>query len=184
MKILFLSPHKHLIEFLQSNGDEVVNSYEPITSEMLEGIDFIVSYGYRRKIEKFVLDQFPQRAINLHISYLPYNRGADPNLWSILEDTPKGVAIHYLDGNIDTGDLLVRQGVEFDLENDTLRTSYKRLSETIEALFCRHWLEIRDGKIHALPQLTFHRVADKDKYHSILEKGWDTPIRDIIGKAK
>lgn len=184
MKILFLSPHKHLVQFLQSNGDEVIQSVEPVSEDMIVGIDFIISYGYRRKIERSILSKFPRRAINLHIAFLPYNRGADPNLWSFLEDTPKGVAIHYLDGNIDTGDLIVRQEVEFDLENDTLRTSYRHLSETIEALFYRHWLEIRDGKIHALPQLTFHRVADKDKYHSILEKGWDTPIKDIIGKAK
>ena len=184
MKILFLSPHKHLIEFLQSNGDEVIQSIEPVIDSMLEGVDFIIAYGYRRKIETYILNKFPRRAINLHIAFLPYNRGADPNLWSFLDDTPKGVAIHYLDGNIDTGDLIVREEVEFDLENDTLRTSYKRLSETIEALFYRHWPEIREGKVRALPQLTFHRIADKDRFAHLMERGWDTPIKDIIGKAK
>lgn len=184
MKILFLSPHKHLIEFLESYGDEVVQSIEPITGGLLDGIDFIISYAYRRKIDKFILDQFPKRAINLHIAYLPYNRGADPNLWSFLEDTPKGVSIHYLDGNIDTGDILAKQEVQHDLESDTLRTSYKRLSEVIEALFKLHWPEIRDGKIEAMPQLTFHRVADKEKYLHLLPMGWDTPIKEILGKAK
>ena len=79
MKILFLSPHKHLIEFLQSNGDEVIQSIEPVIDSMLEGVDFIIAYGYRRKIETYILNKFPRRAINLHIAFLPYNRGADPN---------------------------------------------------------------------------------------------------------
>jgi len=184
MKILFLSPHKHLVEFLQSNGDEVVNSFDPLTNEILEGIDFIISYGYRRKIDKLVTDRFKGRAINLHISYLPYNRGADPNLWSFLEDTPKGVTIHHLDGSIDTGDIIAQEEITYDLENDTLRTTYRRLSETIEALFCRLWPDIRVGALGSMPQLTYHRVANKEQYAYLCKLGWDTPIKDIIGKAK
>ena len=184
MKILYLSPHRRLIEFLEDNGDEVVQSIEPLTDDMLKDIDFIISYGYRRKIAKEVTDRFVGRAINLHISYLPYNRGADPNLWSFLEDTPKGVTIHYLDGNIDTGDIISREEVQFDFEADTLRTTYTRLSDTIEALFCRTWPEIRAGKVNSLPQLTYHRIRDKDAYEHLLMRGWDTLIKDILGKAK
>ena len=184
MKILFLSPHKHLIEFLQSNGDEVVNSFELVTEELLDGVDFIISYAYRRKIEKDILDRFKGRAINLHVGYLPYNRGADPNLWSFLEDTPKGVTIHHLDGSIDTGDIIAQEKITYDLEADTLRTTHKRLSETIEALFCRLWLDIRAGMMDSIPQLTYHRVANKERYASLCRLGWDTPIKDVIGKAK
>jgi methionyl-tRNA formyltransferase len=184
MKILYLSPYKRLTEFLEANGDEVVQSVEPLTDEMLEGIDFIISYGYRRKIAKEVTDRFKGKAINLHISYLPYNRGADPNLWSFLEDTPKGVTIHYLDGSIDTGDIIAREEVPFELKRDTLRNTYKRLSDTIEALFCRQWPAIRAGNVKPMPQLTYHRIRDKDAYAHLLEKGWDTPIKDILGKAK
>jgi len=184
MKILFLSPHKHLIEFLESNGDEVVNSFELVTEELLEDIDFIISYAYRRKIEKEILDRFKGRAINLHISYLPYNRGADPNLWSFLEDTPKGVTIHYLDGSIDTGDIIAQEKITYDIETDTLRTTYRRLSETIEALFYRLWPDIRVGVIDSIPQLTYHRVANKERYAHLFPRGWDTPIKDVIGKGK
>jgi methionyl-tRNA formyltransferase len=184
MKILLLSPHKHLVEFLESNGDEVVCTFDLVTEEMLEGVDFIISYAYRRKIEMDVIERFKGKAINLHISYLPYNRGADPNLWSFLEDTPKGVTIHYLDGSIDTGNIIARRTVEFDYENDTLRTSYKTLSEEIEKLFCEMWPDIRDCSISSMPQLTYHRKMNKDRFQHLLGRGWDTPIKDIIGKAK
>ena len=189
MKILYLSPHKRLIDFLESAAwgstrDEVIQSVDPLTDEMLEGVDFIISYGYRRKISKEVTDRFSGRAINLHIGFLPYNRGADPNLWSFLENTPKGVTIHYLDGNIDTGDIIAREEVSYDIENDTLRTTYKRLSDAIEALFCRVWPEIRGSNINSMPQLTYHRAGDKDAFAHLLEKGWDTPIKEILGKAR
>jgi len=183
MKILFLSPHKHLVEFLKSFSDEVIQNIEPLTDNLLNGVDFIVSYGYRFKISEEVTDEFKGRAINLHISYLPWNRGADPNLWSFLEDTPKGVTIHYLDGHIDTGEILVQQTMQH-YDDDTLKSTYRRLTETIENLFKEHWPAIREGKIESLPQLTCHRVSDKEKYQNLLAKGWDTPIKDILGKAK
>ena len=185
MKILYLGPHKRIADFLQQNGDIVIQSTNPLTDEMLEGVDFIISYGYRRKISKDVTDRFNGRAINLHIGYLPYNRGADPNLWAFLEDTPKGVTIHCLDGNIDTGDIIVRQEVPYDAGEDTLRTTHRRLSDTIEKLFNQVWPDIRDGNVDPVPQLTYHRVRDKDPYLPLLEKmGWETPVKEILGKAK
>ncbi len=183
MKVLFLSPHKHLIPFIESFDDEVTQTIEPLNDEILEGIDFIISYGYRHIIKKPILEQFKDRAINLHISYLPWNRGADPNLWSFLEDTPKGVTIHYLDDGIDTGDIITQDEIEY-YPDDTLKTTYKRLSETIESLFKLYWADIRTGNINSLPQLTFHRSKDKEKYQHLLSKGWDTPISEILGKAK
>lgn len=184
MKILFLSPHKHIIEFLESNGDEVICSFDLVTEEMLEDVDWIITYAYRRKIEMDVIERFKGKAINLHLSYLPYNRGADPNLWSFLEDTPKGVTIHYLDGSIDTGRIIMQERVEHDIEKDTLRTSYARLTETIEALFMKHWPDIRSGIPDSIPQLTYHRKSNKDNFQHLLIRGWDTPVKDLIGKAK
>jgi len=37
---------------------------------------------------------------------------ADPNVWSFIEKTPKGVSIHYLDAGIDTGDIIAQKLVE------------------------------------------------------------------------
>ena len=184
MKILFLSPHKHLIEFLESFGDEVIQSVEPLTDKMLEGIDFIVNHGYRFKINKEVTDRFKNRAINLHISYLPWNRGADPNLWSFLEDTPKGVTIHFLDGSIDAGDIIAQEPLEYNVDTDTLKTTYRLLTGQIEGLFKTVWPEIRKGSVNSLPQLTYHWVKDKDRFQNLLTKGWDTKIKDIIGKGR
>jgi len=188
MNILLLGPERPgMISFMKSLGDDVRSTEEKIvsTSELVRWADFLVSYGFRHIIKKKVLDLFPERAINLHISYLPWNRGSDPNLWSYLEDTPKGVTIHCLDRGLDTGDILVQKLVE-SRPDDTLRTSYDRLADNMEKLFRESWSDIRNGKLAAVPQPeggSGHRLRDKESYLPLLTRGWDTPVREIIGRA-
>jgi len=176
------------VNFLTSCGDIIITTEDRITiesSELLE-TDFIVSYGYRHIIKEDIVKAFKGRAINLHISLLPWNRGADPNLWSFLEDTPKGVTIHYIDRGIDTGDIIVQEEVVF-LQQETLRTSYERLSLAIEDLFIRAWPDIRNSKIQPIKQSTggsSHCLKDRSNFEHLLVMGWDTPVAELIGKAK
>ncbi|WP_298820067.1 formyltransferase family protein [Chloroflexus sp.] len=166
MTILFLGPGESpLVEWLKSIGEEVIATTEPVDLALVMALspDFIVSYGYRHIIKKDVLALYQNRAINLHISYLPWNRGADPNFWSFVEDTPKGVTIHYLDEGVDTGDIIAQRKVTFS-ETDTLRTSYDKLQAEIQALFKEHWLDIRSGSCNRHKQQgkgTYHRMKDK-----------------------
>lgn len=189
MNILYLGPKREtIINFLTFKGDHVINTQEPIGLEqvLLNNIDFIISYGYRYLIKEEIINKFPKKIINLHISLLPWNRGADPNLWSFLEDTPKGVTIHYVNKELDKGDIIVQKEVPYSYA-DTLRTSYERLSKSIEQLFISNWKKIRDGQIEPYPQPkggTYHKLKDRKKIEYLLTKGWDTPVIDLIGKGK
>ena len=191
MNILFLGPEKdsqnRLVQYLGRNGEDIFR-YEgklsPIFSE-LSKYDFLISYGYRYIIREKVLRLFDNRAINLHISLLPWNRGADPNLWSILENTPAGVSIHQLDTGIDTGDILCQREVFFSL-NDTLRSSYEKLGNSMEKIFENLWYDIKNNEISPSKQLekgSFHKLKDKNPYIHLLVDGWDTKIKLIRGKA-
>lgn len=188
MRILLLGPERsNIINYLKSLGDEVINTDKKIDENLkyLEGIDFIISYGYRYVLSKYIIDKFNRRAINLHISLLPWNRGADPNLWSFLEDTPKGVTIHYIDYGIDKGDIIAQREVGYT-QQDTLRTVYNRLINEIENLFFEIWPYIRSDEIKAVPQPkggTYHRLIDKKPYEYLLTEGWDTPVVKLIGRA-
>ncbi len=73
-----------LTPIIKKSGCEVVESTSPINVDFLRrnAIDFIVIYGYRNIIKKPIIDQLKGRIVNLHISLLPWNRGADPNIWS------------------------------------------------------------------------------------------------------
>jgi methionyl-tRNA formyltransferase len=184
MNVLFLGPSDSLVlDFLKSTEADVAQTLHPLDETFFDehAVDLLVSHGYRHVIKPSVLDRFPRRAVNLHISYLPWNRGADPNLWSFIENTPKGVSIHYLDAGIDTGDLIAQKAVEFGPE-ETLRTSYARLQSEIAQLFATQWSRIRDEKCDAAKQTgagSFHRVADRERVAHLLTNGWDTRVAHL-----
>jgi methionyl-tRNA formyltransferase len=52
-------------------------------------LDLVVSRGYRHIVPEPTLDVPQMGCLNLHPAYLPYNRGANPNVWSIVEGTPR-----------------------------------------------------------------------------------------------
>lgn len=192
MKILFLTNNEisnQLILWLRKESQEDVTVIKTnISRKIVESYkpDFLISYNYKYIIKEDVLSIFKNRIINLHISYLPWNRGADPNLWSFLEDTPKGVTIHYVDEGLDTGEILVQKDVNYHM-NDTLRSTYSRLSGTIADLFCTHWPDIMSGRLKSYPQIgpgSYHRIQDEEPFIHLLKYGWDTAVRDLIGRAK
>ena len=158
---------------------------EPLTVERIDDLDPVMAvvHGYRLILRRPVLDRLPDRIVNLHISYLPYNRGADPNLWSLLEDTPAGVTIHYVDEGVDTGDVIAQRRLEL-ADDETLATSYAALQAAMLELFREHWPSIREGRCGRRPQLgsgTSHRVADRAAVEHLLTAGWDTPVGALRG---
>lgn len=189
MNLLVLGPpNRTLLEFLMSDGNTVVEMEDPVVIEFIQknNIDIIISFGYRHIIRRPVLDLMKDRIINLHISYLPWNRGADPNLWSFLEDTPKGVSIHLIDEGIDTGDIIAQRKVRFEIGCPTLATTYERLQDEVLCLFKEQWPSIAKGKFEAFKQPTggsFHKLSDKDRFMCLLTEGWDTPVELLRGKA-
>ena len=116
---------------------------------------------------------------------MPWNKGADPNLWSVLENTPKGVTIHQIEKGLDSGKIICKKEVTFN-ENGTFRSSYKLLNETIIEMFQDNWKNIKNEKLKRYSQVgkgSYHRSADKIKYMELLTEGWDTKIKDLEGKA-
>ena len=188
MRILLLGPRRvGWEEKFRAFGDELIQTEERLIGyePWLDSIDFLISYGYRYILRPAVFERFGIKAINLHISLLPWNRGADPNIWSFLENTPKGVSIHVIDEGLDTGPILLQEEVTMD-ECETLRTSYNKLTNTIEQLFWNNWPLIRSGKIIPKQQPaggSFHYKKDLNSYLYLLSEGWDTPVRKLIGQA-
>jgi methionyl-tRNA formyltransferase len=72
------------------------------------------------------------------------------------------------------------------LPDDTLRTSYARLTAAIEDLFYRVWGEVRDNRVAGQTQPeagSTHRMKDKAAFEQLLTSGWDTPVAELTGKA-
>ncbi|HEX5270819.1 MAG TPA: formyltransferase family protein [Gemmataceae bacterium] len=184
--VLFLGPDTSpVLSFLRQAERAVVATPEKIDVEFVRrtGAGFAVSHGYRHLVRGPVLEHLRDRVINLHVSYLPWNRGADPNLWSFLDDTPKGVTIHYMDEGLDTGDVIAQRRLEF-AAGETLRTSYDKLQRALYELFVVQWPLIRGGRRRRWPQPpggTSHRLRDKERVaHLLAERGWDTPVEALV----
>lgn len=183
MKVLFLgSSDVPLVPYIAAI-DTVTHTSDPITVELLEHVapDWVVSYGYRHIIRPPEISFLKERIVNLHISLLPWNRGADPNLWSWIDETPKGVSIHYVDKGIDTGDLIGQREVRFT-GGETLAQTYVTLKQEVESLFRELWPAIREGRAPRMPQPvggSFHRVADRAAIEHLLSLGWDTPVGQL-----
>ena len=189
MKILILGKSLSAIApIIRKYGDEVLEWEDSLEVHFVREnqIDFVISYGYRHIIRSSIIDCFPNCIINLHISYLPWNRGADPNLWSFLEDTPKGISIHFVDEGIDTGDIIVQREVNFSGEGETLFTTYQKLQDEMIQLFKSYWPKIRAGQCPRQKQATggtFHKTSDRKRIEPLLVKGWDTSVDLLKGKA-
>jgi methionyl-tRNA formyltransferase len=186
--VLFLgSPDSPLVGFLQEQGETVYSTENlSLSAQELSRFDFLVSYGYRHILKKDVLSLFPNSAINLHISYLPWNRGADPNFWSFVENTPKGVTIHLLDEGVDTGEILAQREVTFS-GSETLKSSYEILQREIQSLFREKWQSIKAGSCVRSRQDgkgSVHRKKDMEKVSHLLTQGWDTPIKSLMTASK
>ena len=105
---------------------ETVKALEP---------ELIISYNFNYLINSEIIEYMKGKIINLHISYLPWNRGFSPNIWSFIESTPKGVTIHQVDEGLDTGRILFQKEICFAPAGDTFISTYDRLNEENVQLF-------------------------------------------------
>jgi len=183
--LLLARPTTPLLGWLREQGEEVGHTLDPLDPAWLdrERFDALVSYGYPRILPAEVLERFPDRAVNLHISLLPWNRGSHPNLWSWVHETPKGVTVHHMDPGVDTGDIVDQREVALD-PGGTLATTHEVLSAEMEALFRELWPAIRAGTAPRTPQApggSFHYQSEGDALMARLPLGWDTPVADVAG---
>lgn len=175
LKIIYLGTHSPLIEYLQQWG-EVKVTQDKIDPEDLKKYDWAISYGYRHILNRERIEAVRNPIINLHTSYLPWNRGAHPNYWSWKNQTPKGVTIHAIDQGIDTGDIYVQKEVVFEKE-ETLSSTYRKLKEEIESLFREFFPLIISGKIKPKPQTGKGSIHYKKELPKDID--WNIKVNDL-----
>lgn len=124
-----LFPQATVIEW----GAEVEDRLREIRADMLLSVNF----GYILKKSLLSLFRYP---INLHMSYLPHNKGAHPNVWAIYEETPAGVTLHVMTPEVDTGDIIAQTEIPVD-PAETGKSLYSKL-ERASAELLKEWLPV------------------------------------------
>ena len=157
-------PHDRVFDAGRLHTPEVLDAIRRLQPDL--GVSVLFGYILRPALLAF----FPRGIVNLHPSLLPFNRGACPNVWPIVDDTPAGVTLHYVDATIDTGDIIAQQPVEVE-PVDTAGTLYRKLEEASLDLFRRAWPRLRSGDAARAPQSaqagTSHRLRDLDSITEI-----------------
>lgn len=142
---------------------EVLSAIQASGAEI--GVSILFGYLLRAPVRALL----PRGCVNLHPAYLPWNRGAYPNVWAILDHTPAGVALHWIDDGVDTGDLILRREVPIAAE-DTGESLYRRLEDSAFELFREAWPLVRSGRAPRTPQEpggSTHRVRDVETVDEI-----------------
>jgi methionyl-tRNA formyltransferase len=154
----------HIFDGSQLRQPEVLEAIKALRPDI--GLSIFLDYILRPEF----LDLFSAGVINLHPAYLPYNRGQYPNVWSIIDGTPAGVTLHYIDAGVDTGDIIVRQEVLIE-PVDTGNTLYSKLEHVCVKLFKETWPLIRTGQAPKIRQDknqgTNHHTLDVERIDEI-----------------
>lgn len=189
-KILFLGYGKKStklideIKFYNKNF-HLKQTSKKVDLKNLKKFDSIISFGYRHIISKEIIKNLKVPIINLHTGYLPFNRGAHPNFWSFVENTPSGVSIHKIDNGIDTGRIINQKIVDFELLNNkkylTFTNTYKKLFNEAENLFLSNINKLINCNFVSYKQIgkgSFHEEKDLPK----LLKSWNQNVYKTVVK--
>jgi methionyl-tRNA formyltransferase len=182
-RVLFLGfdrTETGVIAALEEKGCTVDHTAAPVSD--LSAYDLVVSYGYRHILRQPVIDTARRPILNLHISYLPWNRGAHPLFWAAYDGTPVGVTVHEIDAGVDTGRLCFQREVPVDFATNSFEQGYATLRREMEELFVENIDVLLDGTYQPIPQQgegTMKRVKDLPEGFA-----WSDNIARTIARLK
>jgi len=131
-------------------------------------LDYIICVHFPKIIPKKIL----YGVLNLHPSYLPYNRGWHTPTWAIIDGTPAGATLHFMDEKIDHGDIVDQKRVPI-LPTDTAQDLYQRILVAEYDVFEQAWPSLIDRTYKRKPQndsiATYHKKSDLQKIKNFLD---------------
>lgn len=164
-------------EFRTPEGKNILTNINP---------DYILSIHYQYIYPEEVLEIPTHGVVNLHPAYLPYNRGWHTPSWAILEETAYGATLHFMEEDIDSGDIIARKQIDIH-PDDTADSLYGRALEAELELFKQTWSDLADFSYDTTLQpedkATSHK---KDELQTVQEIDLDesAKVGEIIKKLR
>jgi methionyl-tRNA formyltransferase len=156
-------------EFREPQGVDLLRSLH---------LDYVIGVHFPYIVPEAVLSLPRLGVVNLHPAYLPYNRGWHTPSWALLDGTPIGATLHFMDSGVDTGDIVAQTRLEV-LPEDTAHTLYQRVLDLEVELFEEAWPLLTSGNPPRTPQ-----APDEGTRHDRADLGADTVRRiDLNGPA-
>ena len=135
-----------VFSFVAKNYESKVR-YEQEIVELLhsKGVEWIILAGYMRLIGETLLQEYPNRIVNIHPSLLPSFPGKDAIGQAMAHGVKiTGVTVHLVDAGMDTGPILSQAAVEV-VEDDRAATEerihaieHELYTTTLQKLFKKY----------------------------------------------
>jgi methionyl-tRNA formyltransferase len=169
----------HGTEFREDSGIGLLRSLD---------IDFVISVHFPYVVPENALSVAKHGWVNLHPALLPYNRGWHTPTWTILDGTPAGATLHFMDAGLDTGDVIHQRAVEVGHE-DTADTLYQKLLAAELDVFREAWPSLSDGTYSRCPQdpqaCTTHTRQDlRSSRVQYLDLSAVRPVGDVLRQLR
>lgn len=126
---------------------------QPEGTDLLRNLDldYIICVHFPYIVPENVLSLPRVGVLNLHPAYLPYNRGWHTPSWALLENTPIGATLHFMDVGVDTGDIIHQKQLKVS-PDDTANALYQRLKRYELEVFKEAWPGLVSGSYMRSPQ--------------------------------
>tara|TARA_R100000008_G_C3577003_1_gene165897 strand:- start:629 stop:1378 length:750 start_codon:yes stop_codon:yes gene_type:complete len=159
-----------------------INSDFFVDQLKINSIDLVFLLWWPKIVKQRAIDSVGLGFINLHPSLLPFNRGKHPYYWSIVDGTPAGVTLHFIDASIDKGDILFQKEIETSITT-TGESLYAESLKRITELFIDSYEKIINGDLDPKKQSendsTFHYGKNIIK-HSEIDLNRSYKAMDLI----
>lgn len=130
-------------------------------------LDYLISVHFPYLFPSEVVRLPGRGCLNLHPAYLPYNRGWHTASWAVLDGTPLGATLHFMDDGADTGDIVHQMEVPVG-PGDTAASLYPLLFQAELEVFREAWPSVAAGMCERRPQQpgdgsthTRHELAER-----------------------
>ena len=162
--------NQNLIDMSGLPSDRIIQNKDLYTEETLDrlrrldlDVGFLVWWPHI--VRREIIDIVKGGIVNMHPSYIPYNRGRDPNFWSIIDRTCFGATLHFVNAGIDSGEIIDRESIPITWE-DTGKTLYDKSLKALVRLFKSNYDSIMSGLSLSYPQ---DLLSGSIHYHKQLE---------------
>jgi len=104
-------------------------------------LDLLLSIFFEYRVRPFLLDHAKMGGINIHPSLLPNNGGFHTSFWGIVNQTPFGATLMWMDEGLDTGGVIAQKRFDDDgvMSANDVRTKQRQFcaelfEENVDAL--------------------------------------------------
>ena len=160
----FSSHHIPCYQSIDINGEQ----FTALIKE--KSLDIVFSLRRSNIVKDRVIKAANIGFVNLHPSFLPYNRGKHPYYWALIDGTPSGVSIHYITSGIDDGAVICQKLIDTDITT-TANILYENLLKEMVVLFKNNYDLIVSQSLICQEQdedeSTFHLAKEIEKHSEI-----------------